>query len=407
MDAVIERPRHDSWIIGLISTGHFLSHFYYLALPAMFLFLKEEFGVSYAELGLAMTAYSLLGGLVQAPVGFLVDHFGPRRVLLVGLGLNAVAVSLIGFADAYWILLVLAVIAGLGNSVFHPADYSILSGSISEGLLGRAFSIHTFSGFLGGACAPLAMLAIAELSDWRIAFIVTGLAGVVVWAVMLFRSKMFVGETASTKKTAPNGTTDKRGLSLLMTAPVLLFLGFFIFYGMASGGLVAFTASSLINLHGLTVDLANTALTGHLFGVVGGIFIAGFIVDRFNRHGITATGAMVLAVAFVLLPLIAGLPHIALIAIMVVVGIGLGLVLPPRDLMIREMTPPGQTGKVFGFVFVGFAVGSGLTPLLFGWLLDTGRPELVFALAAAFMTLALGTLIAARKLSQRLNQGAG
>jgi FSR family fosmidomycin resistance protein-like MFS transporter len=187
-----------------------------------------------------------------------------------------------------------------------------------------------------------------------------------------------------------------------MTAPVLLFLCFFIFYGMASGGLVAFTASSLINLHGLTVDLANTALTGHLFGVVGGIFIAGLIVDRFKRHGITATSAMILAIAFVLLPLIAGLPNVALIAIMIVVGIGLGLVLPPRDLMVREMIPPGQTGKVFGFIFVGFAVGSGLTPLFFGWLLDTGRPELVFTMAATFMTLALGALIAARKLSQKL-----
>ncbi|NKB58044.1 MAG: MFS transporter [Alphaproteobacteria bacterium] len=402
MEAVVERPRHDSWIIGLISTGHFLSHFYYLALPAMFLFLKEEFGVSYAELGLAMTAYSLLGGLVQAPVGFMVDHFGPRRVLLVGLGLNAVAVSLIGFADAYWILLVLAVIAGLGNSVFHPADYSILSGSISEGRLGRAFSIHTFSGFLGGACAPLTMLAIAGFSDWRTAFIATGLVGVAVWAVMLVRSDMFVGESASTKKTAPNGTTDKRGMRLLMTAPVLLFLGFFIFYGMASGGLVAFTASSLINLHGLSVDLANTALTGHLFGVVGGIFFAGLIVDRFNRHGITAAGAMILATAFVLLPLVAGLPHIALIAIMIVVGIGLGLVLPPRDLMVREMTPPGQTGKVFGFVFVGFAVGSGLTPLFFGWLLDAGMPHMVFVIAAAFMAIALCSITAARKLSRRL-----
>ncbi len=401
MEAVIERPRHDSWIIGLISTGHFLSHFYYLALPATFLFLKDEFGVSYAELGLAMTAYSLLGGLVQAPVGFMVDHFGPRRVLLVGLGLNATAVVLIGYADAYWVLLVLAVIAGLGNSVFHPADYSILSGSISEGKLGRAFSIHTFSGFLGGACAPLTMLAIAEFSDWRTAFIATGLVGVAVWAVMLLRSGMFVGETGSTEKTAPNGTTDKRGLRLLMTAPVLLFLSFFIFYGMASGGLVAFTASSLINLHGLSVDLANTALTGHLFGVVGGIFFAGFIVDRFYRHGITAAGAMILATAFVLFPLIAGLPHIALIVIMIVVGIGLGLVLPPRDLMVREMTPPGQIGKVFGFVFVGFAVGSGITPLFFGWLLDSGMPEMVFVIAAFFMAIALCSIIAARKLSQR------
>jgi MFS family permease len=402
MEAVLERPRHDSWIIGLVSAGHFLSHFYFLALPAMFLFLKEDFGVSYTELGLAMTAYSVLGGFAQAPVGFMVDHFGPRRVLLIGFGLNAAAITLIGFADAYWILLVLAVFAGLGNSVFHPADYSILSGSISERRLGRAFSIHTFSGFLGGACAPLTMLAIAELYDWRTAFIATGLVGMTIWALMWVRSGNFVGESASTQKDTSGATTEKRGLRLLLTGPVLLFLAFFVFYGMASGGLVAFTASSLITLHGVGIDIANTALTGHLFGIVGGILIAGLIVDRFQRHGVTAVGAMLLAAIAVLLPLIAGLHAFALVAIMTLVGIGLGLVLPPRDLMVRAMTPPGQTGKVFGFVFVGFAVGSGATPLFFGWLLDTGRPEYVFVAASTFMVTALLAIIAARKLSQRL-----
>ena len=402
MEAVLERPRHDSWIIGLISAGHFLSHFYFLALPAMFLFLKEDFGVSYAELGLAMTAYGVLGGFAQSPVGFMVDHFGPRRVLLVGFGLNAAAITLIGFADAYWTLLVLAVFAGLGNSVFHPADYSILSGSISAGRLGGAFSIHTFAGFLGGACAPLTMLALARFSDWRTAFIAAGLVGLAVWGVMLVGSSMFVGESAETAKEATGPTTEKRGLRLLLTAPVLLFLAFFIFYGMASGGLVAFTASSLINLHGVSVDIANTALTGHLFGIVGGILIAGLIVDRYQRHGITAAGAMILAGVFVLIPQIAGLHPFVLVAVMTVVGIGLGIVLPPRDLMVRAMTPPGQTGKVFGFVFVGFAVGSGITPLLFGWLLDNGMPALVFASAALFMTLALCAIIAARKLSLKL-----
>jgi len=402
MEAVLERPRHDSWIIGLISAGHFLSHFYFLALPAMFLFLKEDFGVSYAELGLAMTAYSVLGGFAQSPVGFMVDHFGPRRVLLIGFGLNAAAIALIGFADAYWILLVLAVFAGLGNSVFHPADYSILSGSISQGRLGRAFSIHTFAGFLGGACAPLTMLAIAEMSDWRTAFIASGLVGLAVWALMFVRSGNFVGETADTPKEATGATTEKRGLRLLLTAPVLLFLTFFVFYGMASGGLVAFTASSFINLHGVSVDIANTALTGFLFGIVGGILIAGLIVDRFRRHGVTAAGAMILAALTVLLPLAAGLHPFVLVAIMTVVGIGLGLVLPPRDLMVRAMTPPGQTGKVFGFVFVGFAVGSGATPLLFGWLLDTGRPEYVFVAASAFMFTALLAITVARKLARNL-----
>lgn len=292
--------------------------------------------------------------------------------------------------------------AGLGNSVFHPADYSILSGSISQGWLERAFSIHTFAGFLGGACAPLTMLAIAEMSDWRTAFITCGLAGLAVWALMFVRSGNFVGETVDTPKEATGTTTEKRGLRLLLTAPVLLFLGFFVTYGMASGGLVAFTASGLINLHRVGVDIANTALTGHLFGIVGGIIISGLIVDHYQRHGVTAAGAMILAAIAVLLPLIAGLHPFVLVAIMTLVGIGLGLVLPPRDLMVRAMTPPGQTGKVFGFVFVGFAVGSGATPFFFGWLLDSGRPEYVFVAASAFMFTALIAITIAQNLERNL-----
>ncbi len=401
MEAVVERPRHDGWVIGLISSGHFLSHFYFLALPAMFLELKAEFGVSYTELGLAMTAYNLLGGLAQAPVGFLVDRWGPRRMLLAGLCLNAGAFALIGVADTYWLLLVLCVLAGMGNSVFHPADYSILSGSIGEERMGRAFSVHTFAGFLGGACAPIVMLAIAAAADWRTAFIATGLVGLAVWAIMLKRSGMFAGETSSAPASSSD-VTDKRGLRLLMTAPVLLFLGFFTTYGMAGGGLIAFIASGLINLHGISDDWANMALTGHLFGIVGGVLIAGLIVDRYRRHGITAAGAMILACVFVLLPLIAGLPAVALVGVMTVVGIGLGLVLPPRDLMIREMTPPGQTGKVFGFVFVGYALGSSVAPLLFGWLLDANMPAMVFVAAAIFSLLALVTITAARRLSLNL-----
>ncbi|MGY8961409.1 MAG: MFS transporter, partial [Alphaproteobacteria bacterium] len=174
MDAVIEQPRRHGWIIGLISAGHFLSHFYYMSLPPMFLLLKAEFGVSYIELGAAMTAYGFLGGFIQAPVGFLVDHLGPRKVLLAGLGLNAIAIMLIGFVDAYWVLVLLAVFAGIGNSVFPPADYAILSGSIDDERIGRAFSTHTFFGFFGTACAPPVMLASASLFGWRTSFIIIG-----------------------------------------------------------------------------------------------------------------------------------------------------------------------------------------------------------------------------------------
>ena len=166
-DDVVDELRSDKasnderWALSLISSGHYLSHFYGLVLPPLFPLLKTEFDISYIELGLAITAYSLLGGILQAPVGFLVDRLGPSRVLLSGMALIAASVLLMGFVSSYWMLLVLAIFAGLGNSVFHPADYAILAGSVGEKRLGRAYSMHTFSGFLGGACAPVAMLALA------------------------------------------------------------------------------------------------------------------------------------------------------------------------------------------------------------------------------------------------------
>lgn len=394
----------ERWAISLISAGHYLSHFYGLVLPPLFPILKAEFGVSYIELGLAMTAYGFLGGLLQAPVGFLVDHLGPRRVLLVGLGLISTSVMLMGLVDSYWMLLVLAVTAGLGNSVFHPADYAILSGSINEKRLGRAYSIHTFSGFLGGACAPVAMLALAALTDWRTALIATGFTGLCVLAIMALRRDVLIGEDTSAAKSAAaaaDGSAPVSGFALLMTPPVLLFLAFFILYGLASGGLLAFTVSGLVDLHGLGLDAANTALTGHLFGVVGGILLAGMIADRYPRHIVIAFGALMLAAIATILPTVVTPTDMLLISLMIAAGFGLGAVLPPRDLMLKALIPAGQTGKVFGFVFVGYSVGVSVAPPVLGSLLDNGQPEMVFLISGGFAFLSLLAISAAHMLTPK------
>ena len=398
--AAPEKYGNQRRVIGLISAGHFLSHFYALSLPPLFPILKTEFGVSYVELGLAVTAYGLFGGMLQAPVGFLVDRLGPAKVLLAGLSLNAAAIALMGFADVYWMLLALAFLAGLGNSVFHPADYAILSGSINPDRLGRVFSIHTFSGFLGGACAPVAILALAGLTGWRTALIGYGLVGLAVMAAMLVNISVLKGEVAGNEapQQASSGAA-KSGLRLLFTAPVLMFLAFFVFYGMASGGLLAFTVSGLINLHNLSLDVANTALTGHLFGVVGGILVAGFVADRYGNHLVTVSWAMLLAAVAAALPALLSGNGAVLIVVMVLAGVGLGAVLPPRDLMVRALIPPGESGKVFGFVFVGYSIGVGLAPLYFGWLLDRDMPAMVFVFSGVFAVLALFAIAAAHKLS--------
>ena len=403
--AALEVPKappvgNERWVIGLIGAGHFLSHFYALALPPLFPLLKAEFGISYIELGLAMTAYNLLGGVLQAPVGFLVDRFGPTRILLLGLGLNALAVMLMGFTGSYSMLLLLAVIAGLGNSVFHPADYAILSGSVASERLGRAFSAHTSSGFLGGACAPVMVLGLAQWTDWRTALIAIGLIGLAVWAVVVIRRDVFKGEVRAAPAAASASVNSSAGLfagiGLLLSPAVLLFLLFFIFYGMASGGVTAFTVSALINLSGLGFEEASAALTAYLFGIVGGIVAGGFVADRYPRQLVTAAGSLGLAAVAMCLPVVLPMTGVAACLVLAVAGFGMGLVLPSRDLMIRAMTPAGESGKVFGFIFVGYAVGGSIAPVLFGWFLDAGRPALVFAGGAVLVIMSLVSVAVAK-----------
>ena len=397
----------ERWTLSLISLGHFFSHYYGLVLPPLFPFLKAEFGVSYIELGLAMTAYMLLGGIMQSPVGFLVDRIGPRSVLLAGLALNVFAVLFMGFVGSYWMLLFLAVLAGLGNSVFHPADYAILNGTIRESKLGRAFAIHTFAGFLGGACAPVTVLVLAQWIDWRTAVIATGVAGLIALVIMVWRRDRLEvtdtrAEAVETEKNSEPGTPPALGgVQLLLSAPILLFLLFFILYGMASGGLIAFTVSGLVELHGIGLEQANTALSAHLFGVVGGILLAGVVVDRFPRHLVTAAVSLLLAAFAAALPLIVPSSGVLLIVLMALCGVGLGAVLPARDLMLRNLTPAGEVGKVFGFVFVGYSIGLSLAPILFGWFLDERQPTFIFLFAAIFAVMALLSTAAAQLLSPR------
>jgi FSR family fosmidomycin resistance protein-like MFS transporter len=395
----IQVKTRERWVNGLIGAGHLLSHYYIYALPPLFPLLKAEFGVSYVELGLAMTAYNLLGGVLQAPVGFLVDRWGPTRVLLAGLALTAGAVMLMGFSGSYAILLLLALIAGIGNSVFHPADYAILAGSIGAERLGRAFSLHTFLGYAGSAIAPICMLALAGWGDWRMALGVSGAVGLMVMAVMAVRRGVMQGEPP--KPAAGPQTPKSSGLAVVLSPAVLLFLAYFILFAMASSGLTSFTVSVLINRHGLDLGQANAALTGHLFGLTAGILLAGIVVDRTPRHLATAAFSLVFAAACLVLAANVSLGPWSAVALLTLAGVGMGGALPARDLMVREVAPAGETGKVFGFVFVGYAIGSSVSPVFNGWFLDNGHPTLVFWSAAGFVLAALFIMTLARRAGNR------
>lgn len=398
-----DAARRDLKVISLISAGHFFSHFYLLCLPPLFLFLQRDFGVSYVELGLAMTAYNLIGGVIQAPVGFLVDRFGARALLLAGFGLNAVAIGLIGFAESYWLLLILAVLAGIGNSVFHPADYAIMSGTVSEAKVGRAFGIHTFSGFFGGAVAPVTMGLLAAYWGWRPALIVAGALGLATLAAMAVNSGI-LGRAApgngkgDKHKAAPlnDSGTARRGWALLMTPAMLLFFALFCAITFTTSGIYAFTINGLIDLHGTPYTLANTALTGFLLASSFGVLLGGFLADRVGRHDLVASVALVVAAATILVPAFVAPSPVVLVFVLSLSGLAFGTVQPARDMMVRAITPGTEMGKAFGFLSVGMSVGSSISPLVFGWFMDSGRPDAVFIAAAGFMIVTLLAALAGR-----------
>src|SRR5215467_11836827 len=157
----------DTQVNLLLGNGHFLSHFYQLCLPPLFLAWRSAFDISFAEVGLAVALMSGAAAVCQTPLGFLVDRYGARRFLIGGALLMSLSITAMGFATSFWQVVVLALLSGTGNSVFHPCDYAILSGSVDKDRMGRAFALHTFSGNLGFAAAPPVMAVLAVAFGWR------------------------------------------------------------------------------------------------------------------------------------------------------------------------------------------------------------------------------------------------
>jgi MFS family permease len=377
-------PAQDARIIALIGTGHFLSHFYMLCLPPLFLAWREEFDVPFAELGLAVALMSAVTAALQTPVGFLADRHGARPFLLGGTLLMALSVSAMAFAPGYWAILVLAVLSGVGNSVIHPADYAILGASIDKSRIGRAFALHTFTGNLGFAFGPPVVAALLLVMGWRPALLILGLLGVPVVAAILWQSRILCDQAKPRDRAAQMG-----GRELLLSRPILLFFGFFLLSAMAGTAIQAFSITVLGTLWGTPVAIASLALTGYMAGATFGTLVGGWFADRSTRH---LPFILVLTVAAAGLLLVLGLvpmpawllPPVALLA-----GLALGSSRTPRDVMLKDAVPPGQMGKVFGFVSSGLPLGGAITPVPFGALIDAGLAVLVLPAAAALLLLSL------------------
>jgi MFS transporter, FSR family, fosmidomycin resistance protein len=376
----------DARVNALIGSGHFLSHYYQLCLPPMFIAWQPAFGVSYAELGLAMALMSGTTAVVQAPIGFLVDRYGARRFLVGGTLLMTLSIAAMSFATAYWQIALLAMLSGLGNSVIHPADYSILSGSVDRARIGRSFALHTFVGHVGFAAAPPVTAALMLLIGWRQTLLLLGMLGLPVVLSILWQSRILVEQKREAQHRKPSLVADVRQL---FSRSILLFFGFFMVSSMAGAGIQSWLITVLHRVHGLSLESAASALTFYMVGTMSGVLIGGWVADRTERHLGFVVGLTIVGAAVLLWVDLVPMAQLATIGIMFAGGLAIGASRTPRDVMVKDAAPPGQIGKVFGFISAGLSLGGAIMPVPYGMLIDAGRPELVLVLVSGLWLTSL------------------
>jgi MFS transporter, FSR family, fosmidomycin resistance protein len=386
--------RSDVRVIGVIGAAHFFSHFFQLVLPPLFPLLKTVFGVTYVALGLTMSVFFGASGIGQSLSGFLVDRVGAHRVLMGGMALFAGSIALAGLVPSYWLLLPVALLAGLGNSVFHPADYSILNALVHPRRIGRGYSVHAISGNLGWAVAPTVVFTLTASFGWRPALVTVGAIGLVMVAVLATQGAAFA--------TARGGARGREAtdVRLLFTAPILAAFAYFALIATALVGVQTFGVTGLMRVYETPMARATAALTAFLLGSAIGILAGGFLADRSQRHDVIAVSGLI-GTAALMMVLATGSVAIPLLpVVLAVAGFCQGVTGPSRDMLVRAATPPGASGRVFGFVYSGLDLGSCLVPLAFGWILDHGDPRVLFLAVGVLMLCTIGTVVQVRRSAQ-------
>jgi FSR family fosmidomycin resistance protein-like MFS transporter len=389
MNATTAAPlQQDARVIGLVGLAHSLSHFYHLILAALFPWIKVAFDLSYAQLGLLMTAFFVVSGLCQAASGFLVDRVGALRVLCSGLGLLSLAALVLAGASAYPMLLAGSMLAGLGNGVFHPSDYTILNQRVSKARLPHAFSVHGITGNLGWAAAPIFLAGLATLFGWRVALLAAAVLPAAVVVLLFLNRASLYSDPRPVRVAADGGTFD-----FIFLPSVWMIFGYFFLTALALGAIQGFSTSSLVALYDMSLGWANTAYTAFMVASAGGTVLGGFLAVRSSAHDRTIAATFTMSALIALLLAAAVVTAPVAVVLMALIGMASGIASPSRDLLIRAAAPVNATGRVYGVVYSGLDIGLASGPLLFGMMMDANHPSWVFICVALFQFLAIGTAI--------------
>ncbi len=366
--------RIDAGIIGLVGLAHLISHFSQLLLAPLFPWLKEEFNVSYAELGFLMTIFFVVSCAVQALSGFVVDRFGPRPILFAGLTLLGIAALGYSVSTSYWMMAGFAVVAGVGNGVFHPVDYTLLNRKVSPSRLGHAYSVHGITGSLGWALAPALVVALTFAYSWRVALAAAAVLVFAVLAVLLLhRDKLTLNLAPNGVALAKGAPAADGGLGFLKIPAVWMCFSFFFWYAIVLSVVQAFAPEAARQLHAVPLPLMAMCLTIYMVCSAGGMVLGGFLAaDPARCERIVGTGIGVAAAVALLLAL-GSLAAWLVPVLFGVMGFASGIAAPSRDLLVKRSTPENASGRVYGVVYAGLDIGQAVSPLIFGALMDHGQ----------------------------------
>jgi MFS family permease len=384
--------RTDAQLIGLVGLAHAVSHFSQLILAPLFPWLKDAFNVSYTELGAVLTVFFVVSCMVQAASGFIVDKLGPRPVLFVGLGALALAAFGYAMAQSYWMLLVCAVVGGIGNGVFHPVDYTLFNRKVAPTRLGHAYSVHGITGSLGWALAPAFVVPIAIAFSWRVALASAGVVAIVVLLVLwAYRGVLSLDAAAVHKATGQGEPAPVGGeFDFLRIPAVWMCFGFFFFYAAVISVVQTFAPVAAGHLHAVPVALVAVCLTVYMVASAGGMVVGGFLASDPSRCERIVGGGFGIAAALALVLAFAQFPPIVVPVLFGAMGFVSGVAGPSRDLLVKRSTLPNATGRVYGVVYAGLDIGQALAPLVFGRLMDHGQ----YTSVIVGLALVQGVLIA-------------